>query len=119
MAFDNLTNRLQDTFKNLTGKGKLTEKNIADALSEIRISLLEADVSLEVINELLDYTRKEAMGMKVVRDVDPSQMFIKIVNDKLVEILGEEHQGLAFTRKPGVMMMVGLQGSVRQQVLPR
>lgn len=111
MAFDNLTNRLQDTFKNLTGKGKLTEKNIADALSEIRISLLEADVSLEVINELLDYTRKEAMGMKVVRDVDPSQMFIKIVNDKLVEILGEEHQGLAFTRKPGVMMMVGLQGS--------
>lgn len=111
MAFDNLTNRLQDTFKNLTGKGKLTEKNIADALSEIRISLLEADVSLEVINELLDYTRKEAMGMKVVRDVDPSQMFIKIVNDKLVEILGEEHQGLAFTLKPGVMMMVGLQGS--------
>ncbi len=111
MAFDNLTNRLQDTFKNLTGKGKLTEKNIADALSEIRISLLEADVSLEVINELLDYTRKEAMGMKVVRDVDPSQMFIKIVNDKLVEILGEEHQGVAFTRKPGVMMMVGLQGS--------
>ncbi|CAM3516688.1 signal recognition particle protein [Erysipelothrix sp. HDW6B] len=111
MAFDNLTNRLQDTFKNLTGKGKLTEKNIADALSEIRISLLEADVSLEVINELLDYTRKEAMGMKVVRDVDPSQMFIKIVNDKLVEILGEEHQGLTFTRKPGVMMMVGLQGS--------
>ncbi|QIK70410.1 signal recognition particle protein [Erysipelothrix sp. HDW6C] len=111
MAFDNLTNRLQDTFRNMTGKGKLSEKNITDALSEIRISLLEADVSLEVINELLEHTRKESLGMKVVRDVDPSQMFIKIVNDKLIEILGEEQVGLSFTKKPGIMMMVGLQGS--------
>ena len=110
MAFDTLTNRLQDTFKNLTGKGKLSEKNISDALSEIRVSLLEADVNLEVINELLEHTRKESLGLKVVSGVDPSQMFIKVVNDKLVEILGEE-ASLNFTKKPGVMMMVGLQGS--------
>lgn len=111
MAFDNLTNRLQDTFRNMTGKGKLSEKNITDALSEIRISLLEADVSLDVINELLEYTRSEALGMKVTRDVEPSQMFVKIVNDKLIEILGEEKSELNFNQKPGILMMVGLQGS--------
>lgn len=110
MAFDTLTNRLQDTFRNLTGKGKLSEKNITDALAEIRVSLLEADVNLEVINELLEHTRKESLGMKVVNGVDPSQMFIKVVNDKLEEILGEASP-LNFTKKPGVMMMVGLQGS--------
>ncbi|MEG0327906.1 MAG: signal recognition particle protein [Erysipelothrix sp.] len=111
MAFDTLTNRLQDTFRNMTGKGKLSEKNINDALSEIRISLLEADVSLEVINELLDHTRKEVVGMKVTRDVEPSQMFVKVVNDKLIEILGTDTAELEFKSKPGVMMMVGLQGS--------
>ncbi|MDE8051793.1 signal recognition particle protein [Erysipelothrix rhusiopathiae] len=111
MAFDNLTNRLQDTFRNMTGKGKLSEKNITDALSEIRISLLEADVSLDVINELLEHTRSEALGMKVTRDVEPSQMFVKIVNDKLIEILGEEKSELDFNQKPGILMMVGLQGS--------
>ncbi len=111
MAFDTLTNRLGDTFRNLSGKGKLSEKNIQDALSDIRISLLEADVSLEVINNLLAYVKSESMGMKVVKDVDPSQMFIKLVNDKLVEILGEEHAPLTFKKTPGVMMMVGLQGS--------
>lgn len=110
MAFDNLTNRLQDTFRNMTGKGKLSEKNISDALAEIRVALLEADVSLEVINDLLDHIRKEAMGMKVVREIDPSQMFVKVVNDKLIEILGEE-SSLEFSKKPGVLMMVGLQGS--------
>ncbi|MDE8332974.1 signal recognition particle protein [Erysipelothrix rhusiopathiae] len=111
MAFDNLTNRLQDTFRNMTGKGKLSEKNITDVLSEIRISLLEADVSLDVINELLEHTRSEALGMKVTRDVEPSQMFVKIVNDKLIEILGEEKSELNFNQKPGILMMVGLQGS--------
>ncbi|UPU39222.1 signal recognition particle receptor subunit alpha [Erysipelothrix sp. Poltava] len=111
MAFDNLTNRLQDTFRNMTGKGKLSEKNITDALSEIRISLLEADVGLDVINELLEHTRSEALGMKVTRDVEPSQMFVKIVNDKLIEILGEEKSELNFNQKPGILMMVGLQGS--------
>ncbi|CAM3664039.1 signal recognition particle protein [Erysipelothrix urinaevulpis] len=111
MAFDQLTNKLQDTFRNLSGKGKLSEKNIQDALSEIRISLLEADVNLDVIQELLDYVKKESMGMKVPKGVDPAQMFIKVVNDKLVEILGEENAGLNFNNKPGVLMMVGLQGS--------
>lgn len=111
MAFDQLTNRLQDTFRNMMGKGKLSEKNIQDALREIRIALLEADVSLEVIQELLDHVQKEALGMKVVRDVDPSQMFVKVVHDKLVEILGTENEPLRLDGKPGILMMVGLQGS--------
>ena len=111
MAFDQLSNRLQDTFRNMVGKGKLSEKNIKDALREIRISLLEADVSLEVIQELLDHVQEEALGMKVTRDVDPAEMFVKIVNDKLVEILGSENAPLVFQQTPGILMMVGLQGS--------
>lgn len=111
MAFDTLTNRLSDTFRNLSGKGALSEKNITDALSEIRISLLEADVSLEVINDLLAHVKKESLGLKVVKGVDPSDMFIKVVNDKLIEILGNEAAELNFTKTPGVLMMVGLQGS--------
>ncbi len=111
MAFDTLTNRLSDTFRNLAGKGSLSEKNITDALAEIRVSLLEADVSLEVINDLLAHVKKESLGLKVVKGVDPSDMFIKVVNDKLIEILGEEQVSLEFTKTPGIMMMVGLQGS--------
>ena len=111
MAFDALSNRLSDTFRNLSGKGKLSEKNIQDALSDIRISLLEADVSLEVINNLLNHVKKESLGMEVVRDVDPSQMFVKVVHDQLIEILGSEHEPIQFIKTPGVLMMVGLQGS--------
>lgn len=111
MAFESLTTKLQDTFQKMRGKSHLTEKNIEDALNEIRIALLEADVNLKVINELLDHVKKEAMGERVVRGVDPSEMFVKIVYDKLVEILGSETSDLEFKRKPGVMMMVGLQGS--------
>ena len=96
MAFDTLTNRLSDTFRNLAGKGSLSEKNITDALAEIRISLLEADVSLEVINNLLDHVKTESLGLKVVKGVDPSDMFIKVVNDKLIEILGDEQASLEF-----------------------
>lgn len=119
MAFDTLSNRLQDTFRNLSGKGSLSEKNIQDALSEIRVALLEADVSLEVINDLLNHVKEESLGMKVVRDVDPSQMFVKVVNDKLVEILGESAAELTFKVKPGVLMMVGLQGSGKTTTLAK
>lgn len=119
MAFDTLTNRLQDTFRNLTGKGKLSEKNIQDALDEIRIALLEADVSLEVVNTLLDSIKEEALGTKVIKDVDPSQMFVKVVNDKLIELLGTQESPLEFNNKPGIMMMVGLQGSGKTTTLAK
>lgn len=111
MAFDTLTNRLSDTFRNLSGKGSLSEKNITDALADIRVSLLEADVSLEVINNLLEEIKKESLGLKVTKGVDPSDMFIKVFNDQLIEILGNEQAPLEFKKTPGVLMMVGLQGS--------
>ncbi len=111
MAFDNLSTKLQDTFRSIAGKANLSDKNIEDALREIRIALLEADVNLEVINTLLDHVKQESLGMKVTRGVDPSEMFVKVVNDKLVEILGSETSELDFKQQPGVLMMVGLQGS--------
>ncbi|NLW15157.1 MAG: signal recognition particle protein [Erysipelothrix sp.] len=111
MAFESLSNRLQDTFSKMRGKSNFTEKNIADALEEIKLALLEADVNLEVINELLQHIKAETLGDKVTRGVDPSQMFVKVVNDKLIEILGSETQELVFNNKPGILMMVGLQGS--------
>ncbi len=111
MAFDNLSTKLQDTFRSIAGKANLSDKNIEDALREIRIALLEADVNLEVINTLLDHVKQESLGMKVTRGVDPSEMFVKVVNDKLVEILGSETSELEFKQQPGVLMMVGLQGS--------
>lgn len=117
MAFDTLTDKLQDTFRNLSGQGKLSDKNIQDALDDIRIALLEADVSLDVINTLLESIRKEALGTKVIKDVDPSQMFVKVVNDKLIELLGEEEAPLEFSSKPGILMMVGLQGSGKTTTL--
>lgn len=119
MAFDNLTNRLQDTFRNIIGKGKISEANIEEVLSDIRIALLEADVSLPVINTLLNHVKKESLGMKVVRDVDPAQMFVKIVHDKLIEILGEKEAPLLLDHKPGILMMVGLQGSGKTTTLAK
>jgi signal recognition particle subunit SRP54 len=111
MAFDSLTNRLSDTFRKLRGKANLSEGNISEVIQEIRIALLEADVNLDVINVLLEHIKAETMGMDVVKGVDPSEMFVKVVYDKLVEILGNENEGLSFTKTPGVLMMVGLQGS--------
>lgn len=111
MAFDNLTTKLQDTFRKISGKANLTDKNIEEALGDIRIALLEADVNLGVINELLEHIKAEALGEKVTRGVDPAEMFVKVVNDKLVEILGSETSALEFKQTPGVLLMVGLQGS--------
>ncbi len=111
MAFESLSNRLQETFRKMSGKATLSEKNIAEILDEIKIALLEADVSLEVINALLSHVKKESLGEKVTKGVNPSEMFVKVVHDKLIEILGSETQALQFKKSPGILMMVGLQGS--------
>ncbi len=111
MAFESLSHKLQDTFRKMRGQANLSEKNISEALNEIKFALLDADVSLEVINTLLAHVKEEALGQEVVRGVDPSEMFVKVVNDKLIDILGSETQNLEFTKTPGILMMVGLQGS--------
>ena len=110
--FDNLSGRLAETFKKLKGHGKLTEKNIADALREVRLALLEADVNFKVVKSFLVKVRERAVGAEVMKSLTPAQQVIKIVHDELTGLMGREGEPLNLTgRAPVVFMMVGLQGS--------
>lgn len=110
--FDNLSDRLAQTIKNLRGQGRLTEDNITDSLRDVRMALLEADVALPVVKDFIDHIREKAIGQQVMTNVNPGQALIKIVNDELVEILGKEHIPLNFNAQPPVViLMAGLQGS--------
>lgn len=110
--FDALTNRLSSVFDGLTGRGALTEGDVDTALREVRLALIEADVSLGVIKDFLAKVREKAIGADVLRSVTPGQQIVKIVHDVLVETLGEEAQGLSLdVTPPAVIMMIGLQGS--------
>lgn len=110
--FDNLTDKLQNAFRNFTGKGKLSEDNITEALKQIRVALLEADVNFKVVKKFVNEVKEEALGTEVTKGLDPGQQLIKVVNDKLVGILGGDTAELNFSGKgPHVIMMVGLQGS--------
>lgn len=110
--FDNLTERLTRTFKNLSGQGRFTEENMQQALREIRISLLEADVALPVIKDFLEQVKQNALGEDVATSLKPDQALIKIVHDELVAIMGGERSELDFkTQPPAIFLMAGLQGS--------
>jgi len=110
--FDNLSDRLQQVLKNLRGQGHLTEEHLAEALREIRIALLEADVNLKVVRTFIEGVREKALGQEVLTSLSPGQQVVKIVRDELVSLLGGETARLAFTSKPPtVIMLVGLQGS--------
>ena len=110
--FDNLGNRLNDVFTRLTRKGALKEGDVDEALREVRVALLEADVALAVVKDFLSSVRQKAVGEAVIRSVTPGQMVIKIVQDELTALLGGEHQELNLaTSPPAVILMVGLQGS--------
>ncbi|PID61201.1 MAG: signal recognition particle protein [Gammaproteobacteria bacterium] len=110
--FDNLSERLGKTIKNIRGQGRLTEDNIKDALREVRMALLEADVALPVVKQFTDAVREKAMGQEVVGSLSPGQAFIKVVNDELVEIMGAEAVPLDLaTQPPAVVLMAGLQGA--------
>jgi signal recognition particle subunit SRP54 len=110
--FDNLTERLTRTFKNLRGQGRLTEDNIQHALREVRLSLIEADVALSVIKDFIEQVKQKALGQEILTSLDPDQAFIKIVHDELVHIMGDERVELNFkTQPPAVFLMAGLQGS--------
>jgi len=110
--FDALTNRLTAVFDGLTGRGALTEADVDAALREVRLALIEADVSLPVIKDFLAKVRSKAVGSDVLRSVTPGQQIVKIVHDILVETLGSESSGLTLDiAPPAVVMMVGLQGS--------
>ncbi len=106
-----LTDKMQDLFSKITGKSKLTEENIAEAVSEVRLALLEADVNYSVAKVLVKRVKEKALGDAVLKSVSPGQQFIKIVHDELVELMGGEEAPLNLKSKPSVVMMCGLQGS--------
>jgi signal recognition particle subunit SRP54 len=109
--FENLTEKLQRTFKNLRGQGKLTEEHLDEALGQIREALLDADVNLDVIDALLAGIRSKALGAEVLLQLSPDQQVVKIVHDDLCELLGKEAKPQFGSRPPAVWLMVGLQGS--------
>ena len=110
--FDSLTEKLNRTFKNLRGQGRLTEKNIQDALKEVRLALLEADVNYKVVKRLVEDIRRRAVGQEVLESLTPGQQVIKVVNEELVRLMGETDHELDLSgRPPFVLMLVGLQGS--------
>jgi signal recognition particle subunit SRP54 len=110
--FENLSDRLQRTLKNLRGEGKLSAAHIEEALKEIRMALLEADVNFKVVKQFTENVRSRALGQEVLQSLGPGQQVVKIVRDELVEILGGETARLKFgSQPPTVIMLVGLQGS--------
>lgn len=110
--FENLTDKLQRAFKNLRGQGTLTEENISEALREIRVALLEADVNLNVVRDLVEHIRVKAVGTEVLTALSPSEQVIKIVRDELMALLGKDTARFNFASKPPtVILMAGLQGS--------
>ncbi|PYX76684.1 MAG: signal recognition particle protein [Acidobacteria bacterium] len=110
--FENLQEKLQRAFKTLRGQATLTEENIDEALSEIRLALLEADVNLKVVKQLIDQIRAKAVGQEVMTALSPGEQVIKILRDELVEVLGKDTARVKFaSQPPTVVLMAGLQGS--------
>jgi signal recognition particle subunit SRP54 len=110
--FENLQEKLQRAFKSLRGQAKLSEENIAEALREIRLALLEADVNFKVVKELIDRIQAKAVGQEVLTALSPGEQVIKIVRDELVETLGHDTARMKFaSQPPTVILMAGLQGS--------
>ncbi|TNC82020.1 MAG: signal recognition particle protein [Oleiphilus sp.] len=110
--FENLTERLSDSLRKVTGQAKLTEDNIKETLREVRMALLEADVALPVVKQFIDQVKQKAVGQEVMRSLSPGQEFIKIVNGELVEVMGAQSEGLDLSAQPpAVVLMAGLQGA--------
>ncbi|MBR3825162.1 MAG: signal recognition particle protein [Lachnospiraceae bacterium] len=113
MAFESLTDKLQNVFKKLRGKGRLTEEDVKEALKEVKMALLEADVNFRVVKQFVKSVEEQAIGQDVMNGLNPGQMVIKIVNDELIALMGSETTEIQF--QPGksitVVMMAGLQGA--------
>jgi len=118
--FESLTDKLELTFKRLRGQGKITETNIDDALREVRLALLEADVHLQVVKTFLESVKTKAMGQEVLQSLSPEQQFIGVVRDELSQLLGGDYRELDLkTAPPVVIMLVGLQGSGKTTTLAK
>lgn len=108
--FEYMGDRLSNAIKNIKGMGRITESNISDAMREIRMALLEADVNYEVVKEFVKTVKEKALGLEVEKSLKPEELFIKLVKDELVNLLGGDYVPLEVTKKPTIVMMVGLQG---------
>lgn len=112
MAFEGLADRLQQTLKKLRGAGKLNEKDIKDAMREVKMALLEADVSFKVVKDFINKVTERAVGQEILESLTPGQQVVKIVNDQLTELMGNTQSKIMFASKPPtILMMVGLQGA--------
>lgn len=109
--FESLGDRLQNALHKIKGYGKITEDNISDMMREIRLALLEADVNYKVVKEFTNTVKEKALGEEVQSSINPGDLFVKIVKDELVELLGGENSPLNLKGNPAVLMLVGLQGS--------
>ena len=109
--FDSLTSKLQLAFKNLRGLGKISESNVADALREVRMALLEADVNFKVARDFIERVRTKSLGAEVIASVQPGQQIIKFVSDELTALLGSQNTALNLAGAPACLMLVGLHGS--------
>lgn len=109
--FDSLSGKLQTAFRNLRGLGKISESNVGDALREVRMALLEADVNFKVARDFIDRVKAKSLGQEVVQSIQPGQQIIKIIHDELVDLLGSANAGMQLSGNPSCVLMVGLHGS--------
>ncbi len=109
--FDSLSGKLQNTFRNLRGLGKISEANVTDALREVRMALLEADVNFKVARDFIERVKAKSIGAEVVQSIQPGQQIIKIIHDELVDLLGSTNAGLNLSSSPSCILMIGLHGS--------
>lgn len=111
MAFESLTQKLNDVFKKLRGKGKLSEADVKQAMKEVRLALLEADVNFKVVKDLISKITERAIGQEVMESLTPAQQVIKIVNEELTSLMGSTQSKVDFSKEITIIMLVGLQGS--------
>ena len=109
--FENLSERLERSFKILKGEGKITEINVAETMKDVRRALLDADVNYKVAKQFTDTVKQKALGMNVLTAIKPSQLMVKIVHDELAELMGGKAVGLKLENRPAIILMSGLQGS--------
>ena len=110
--FENLTDKITGIFEKVKGKGIIDEDTLNNVMREIRVALLESDVSLSVAKEFIEKVKKNAVGQEIIKSISPDQMIVKIVNDELSKLLGSENDDLNLSTKPPcLILMVGLQGS--------
>jgi signal recognition particle subunit SRP54 len=109
--FDSLSSKLQSAFKNLRGLGKISEENVGEALRDVRLALLEADVNFKVARDFIERVKTKSLGQEVIQSIQPGQQIIKVIYDELVELLGSTNANLALSGNPSCVLMVGLHGS--------